>query len=139
MKEYSNKEIKVLWNPEKCIHAGECVKGLPQVFSRDSTPWIDIQRASSEDIMKVVDRCPSGALTYEKMQSEGGNRANESSAKIKVTKNGPLLVEGRCTLRDNKGKELAGQGPFALGRCGSSEKTPLCDGTHIKIGSDGTK
>ena len=98
-----------------------------------------MQGASSEDIMKVVDRCPSGALAYEKMQSEDGNRANESSAKIKVTKNGPLLVEGRCFLIDNKGKELAGHGPFALCRCGGSGKKPLCDGTHIKIGFDDAK
>jgi uncharacterized Fe-S cluster protein YjdI len=139
MKEYSNKEIKVLWNPEKCIHARECVKGLPQVFCRDSTPWINMQGASSKEIIEVVDRCPSGALTYEKVQEEDGKRANEPSAKVKATKNGPLLVEGRCSLVDNDGKELAGQGPFALCRCGGSGKKPFCDGTHIKIGFDDTQ
>ena len=139
MKEYSNKEIKVLWDPEKCIHARECVKGLPEVFCRDSTPWINMQGASSEEIMKTVDRCPSGALTYEKVGSENGKSANSPCAKIKVMKNGPLLVEGGCSLIDNEGKELAGQGSYALCRCGGSGKKPLCDGTHTKIGFDDTK
>ena len=64
MKEYTNGELTVQWNPEKCIHARECVKGLPEVFSHDSKPWINMQGASSEEIKSVIDRCPSGALTY---------------------------------------------------------------------------
>jgi uncharacterized Fe-S cluster protein YjdI len=139
MKEYSNKEIIIFWNPEKCMHAGECVRGLPQVFCRDNTPWINIQGASSEDIMKVIDRCPSGALTYKKVRSEDDARANGPCAKILVMKNGPLLVEGGFSLTDKEGKELGGKGPYALCRCGGSGKKPFCDGTHIKIGFDDTK
>ena len=139
MKEYSNKEIKVLWDPEKCMHAKECVKGLPQVFSRDRKPWIIMQGASSEEIMKIVDRCPSGALTYKKVQPEDAKSANSSAAKIKVIRNGPLLVEGGCSLMNSDGKELTDQGPYALCRCGSSGKKPFCDGTHSKIGFDDTK
>lgn len=139
MKEYSNKDIKVVWNPEKCIHARECVKGLPQVFSRDRTPWINMQGASSEEIMSVVDRCPSGALTYKKAQSTAEENANSSGARIKVVKNGPLLVEGGCSIKNNEGTLLAEQGPYALCRCGGSGKKPFCDGTHIKMGFDDTK
>jgi uncharacterized Fe-S cluster protein YjdI len=139
MKEYSNNEIKVIWNPEKCIHARECVKGLPQVFNRDSTPWINMQGASSEEIMSVVDRCPSGALTYKKINSEAEESENLPGARITVKKNGPLLVEGGCSLRDSEGTVLALQGPYALCRCGGSGKKPFCDGTHIKIGFEDTK
>jgi len=60
-------------------------------------------------------------------------------ANIKVKKNGPLLVEGGCSLRDNEGTVLADQGTYALCRCGGSGKKPFCDGTHIKIGFDDTK
>jgi len=139
MKEYSNNDIRVIWNPEKCIHAGECVKGLPQVFRRGETPWINMQGARSEEIMSVVDRCPSGALTYKKVQPGVEESANSSGAKIKVMKNGPLLIEGGCSLRDNEGRVLAEQGPYALCRCGGSRKKPFCDGTHIKIRFDDTK
>ena len=107
------------------------MKGLPQVFNRESRPWVNIKGASSEEIMSVIDRCPSGALTY-KMNRKPDD-AEKPSAQIKVMKNGPLLVEGNCALID-RGKEAMSKGPFALCRCGSSKNKPLCDGSHIKIG-----
>ena len=137
MKEYTNGELTGQWNPEKCIHARECVKGLPKVFSHESKPWINMGGASSEEIMTVVDRCPSGALTYKKAGLEPD--AENPSAEIKVVKNGPLLVGGVCLLTDPEGKEAARQGPYALCRCGASKKKPFCDGMHIKIGFDDTK
>lgn len=143
MKEYSNGDITVVWNPEKCIHARECVMGLPQVFRRGETPWIDMKGASSDEIKAVVDRCPSGALTCKKVQSEMQSAAEERESKpapgIIVKKNGPLLVEGGCSLKDSEGRVLAEGGPYALCRCGGSGKKPFCDGTHIKIGFDDTK
>ncbi|MDD4653043.1 MAG: (4Fe-4S)-binding protein [Methanothrix sp.] len=139
MKEYSNGDITVVWNPEKCIHARECVRGLPQVFRRGETPWIDMKGASSEEIKSVVDRCPSGALTCRKAQPSAEESESGPAPGITVKKNGPLLVEGDCSLRDSEGKVLAEGGPYALCRCGSSGKKPFCDGTHIKIGFDDTK
>jgi uncharacterized Fe-S cluster protein YjdI/CDGSH-type Zn-finger protein len=129
MKEYSNQEMVVCWQPEKCIHARECVKGLPQVFDHSQKPWIDMKGASSEDIMKVIDRCPSGALSYRK-----AGQCEACSVKIKVMKNGPLLVDGDTILMNREGKEESVKGPLALCRCGSSENKPFCDGTHSKIG-----
>jgi uncharacterized Fe-S cluster protein YjdI len=132
MKEYSNEEIVVCWNPDRCIHAGECMKGLPQVFNLESRPWVNIKGADSEEIMKVIDRCPSGALTY-KMNRKPDD-AEKPSAQIKVMKNGPLLVEGNCALINREGEEAMSKGPFALCRCCGSKNKPLCDGSHIKIG-----
>ena len=131
MKEYTNGEITVYWEPEKCIHSRRCVSGLPQVFDRNKKPWIHMKGASSEEIMKVIDRCPSGALSYKKTEA-----IQEPTAEIKVTKNGPLLVKGNCVLIDRDGKEIASCGPFALCRCGGSKKKPFCDGTHSQIGFD---
>lgn len=62
-REYSNGEITVLWDPEKCKHSGICVYGLPSVFDVKARPWINIAGAPSEEIAKQVRRCPSGALT----------------------------------------------------------------------------
>lgn len=131
MKEYTNGEITVYWDPDKCIHSRKCINGLPQVFDRNKKPWINMKGASSEEIMKVIDRCPSGALSYKK-SGEG----QKPSAEILVMKNGPLLVKGSCMLIDRDDKEIAGCGPFALCRCGGSKKKPFCDGTHAKIGFD---
>lgn len=62
-KEYSNGEITVVWEPEKCIHCGNCAEGLPEVFKPREKPWIQMGAVSSEDIKAQVAKCPSGALS----------------------------------------------------------------------------
>lgn len=72
---------------------------------------------------------------------------------IKVTRNGPYEVTGDIPLTP-KHKVLSDQGepltwatepplshdtPFWLCRCGHSSHKPFCDGTHEKIGFDGTE
>lgn len=87
--------------------------------------------------MRVVGRCPSGALAYKKVKA--ADAVERPSARIRVLKNGPLLVEGSCKLLDEEGKEAAKAAPFALCRCGGSGNKPFCDGTHIRIGFDDAK
>ncbi|WP_316369586.1 (4Fe-4S)-binding protein [Candidatus Thiodiazotropha sp. CDECU1] len=56
---------KISWDEKSCQHAGNCVKGLPNVFKIDDGRFvIDGNAASAEEIKKVVDSCPSGALKY---------------------------------------------------------------------------
>jgi len=129
MKEYTNGEIIVYWKPEKCVHSQNCVRGLPQVFDRSARPWINLENADTEDIIRVVESCPTGALTYRR---EG--EFQEPAACINVKAKGPLLVTGNCRLLDSEGNELESCGPFTLCRCGGSKRKPFCDGTHVKIG-----
>lgn len=63
-KEYTNGEITVIWKPEACAHSGNCVRGLSEVFKPGERPWIRIGKASSEEIKRTIDTCPSGALSY---------------------------------------------------------------------------
>ena len=65
MQEYKNPEVIVRFDPHVCIHAGECVRGLPAVFDVSKQPWIDVDGATPEAIAEVVECCPSGALSYE--------------------------------------------------------------------------
>lgn len=62
--EYSNGEITVIWQPQKCIHSGICVKTLPTVYKPGERPWITIGNAATEQLMAQIDKCPSGALSY---------------------------------------------------------------------------
>jgi predicted GNAT family acetyltransferase/uncharacterized Fe-S cluster protein YjdI len=62
-KEYSTGEITILWQPEKCIHAGICVKTLPNVYNPKEKPWIKPKNASPEELINQVAKCPSGALS----------------------------------------------------------------------------
>lgn len=63
-KEYDNGEVVITWQPEKCTHSGNCVRGLPKVFNPRKKPWIEIGNAGSEELVEQIKRCPSGALGY---------------------------------------------------------------------------
>ncbi|MBX7135352.1 MAG: (4Fe-4S)-binding protein [Fimbriimonadaceae bacterium] len=63
IKEYSNGEITVVWNPSLCTHSARCAAGLPLVFNPKRRPWIDLSQADSDLIAAQVRRCPSGALS----------------------------------------------------------------------------
>jgi CDGSH-type Zn-finger protein len=46
-------------------------------------------------------------------------------------RDGPLLIRGPFTLRDQDGNDLdVGREVVALCRCGKSRMKPYCDGTH---------
>lgn len=64
IKEYSNEEITIVWQPEKCIHSGVCVRKLPQVYQPGERPWIKPENATTEALKSQIDACPSGALSY---------------------------------------------------------------------------
>lgn len=64
IKEYSNGDITIIWQPKMCSHSAVCVKGLPGVFKPKESPWIKIDASSSSDIIEQVKKCPSGALSF---------------------------------------------------------------------------
>jgi uncharacterized Fe-S cluster protein YjdI len=65
MQEYRNDKIVVRYDPKICIHAGDCVRGLPNVFDVGKKPWINVDGASPDSIAEQVKKCPSGALSYD--------------------------------------------------------------------------
>ena len=65
VKEYSKGELTVVWKPETCSHSTKCWKGLIQVFNPKNRPWIDMDGADTDTIKAQIDRCPSGALSYQ--------------------------------------------------------------------------
>ena len=57
---------KVTYDADTCVHAGECVKGAPNVFKVvDGQFVIDTSADSEENIRTTVGNCPSGALKIE--------------------------------------------------------------------------
>lgn len=64
IKEYSNGEITVIWQPDLCKHVGICWRTLPQVYRPRERPWVRIGNATSDELRAQVKRCPTGALTY---------------------------------------------------------------------------
>jgi CDGSH-type Zn-finger protein len=86
-------------------------------------------------------------------QKENVEKPSKNAAKIKVSKNGPYTVSGKIPLQkqviiaDSEGTatewqpstKYPPQEKYALCRCGHSKTKPFCDGTHIKVGFDGTE
>ncbi|MGW7757488.1 (4Fe-4S)-binding protein [Streptomyces violaceusniger] len=64
-KTYQAQSISVTFEARRCLHAAECVQGLPEVFDIAKRPWIQPDNATAERLAEVVRRCPSGALQYE--------------------------------------------------------------------------
>ena len=62
---YENDEIAVFWNPNKCQHLGNCVRGISGVFAPMRRPWIDLSQAPAKEIANIIDKCFSKALQYE--------------------------------------------------------------------------
>jgi CDGSH-type Zn-finger protein len=75
------------------------------------------------------------------------------SAKIVISRNGPYVIYGDIPVSNQTivpceeggsesyqdGAQLAAGATYALCRCGQTCNAPFCDGTHAKIGFDGTE
>jgi uncharacterized Fe-S cluster protein YjdI len=59
---FTNGEITVTYDPDKCIHSEVCAKGLSHVFRTTVIPWIHLEGAQDSAIIEQVKKCPSGAL-----------------------------------------------------------------------------
>jgi CDGSH-type Zn-finger protein len=88
-------------------------------------------------VMAMVERCPSGALTY-RIEANGPdiepNLPSEVAATKEVTSdgpiNGPLWVMGGIPVERSDGKPFETRNRVTLCSCGHSGNKPLCDGTH---------
>ncbi|GAB1858401.1 (4Fe-4S)-binding protein [Flavobacteriaceae bacterium MHTCC 0001] len=65
-KEFSNSEITVTYDPCVCKLSRTCSKELSHVFSDTVIPWINLDDAKTEDIIRQIRKCPSGALQFYK-------------------------------------------------------------------------
>lgn len=142
VKQYSNKEVTVIWKPKLCIHAAVCVKTLPEVYKPDEKPWILPENASGEALIAQIKKCPSGALTYKVKDSsieEGANAKenNTMETKVEVLENGPLMVHGSLQVTDSSGNTETKKRATAFCRCGASQNKPYCDGGHNGINFKG--
>ncbi len=63
-KEYTNGEVTIVWKNGLCIHSGNCVRGLREVFNPKASPWINAEGSTTEKIIAQIKQCPSGALSF---------------------------------------------------------------------------
>ncbi len=129
---YTNDKIKITYDLNRCIHAGECVRGLRAVFDPDRKPWIEPDNANPEQIADVIEKCPTGALHYEMLNSD---RSEKPSARNRIIlkEDGPIYFFGDIEVQDYEGNTLLEDTRFAFCRCGASSNKPACDNSHKEI------
>lgn len=129
-KRYTGERVHVTFDGPRCIHAAECVRGLPAVFDRNRRPWILPDGAPAEELIAVIERCPSGALHYERV--EGGSAEEpDTRNSIEVRADGPYYVRGRLRVVTADGTLMIDDTRLALCRCGQSQHKPFCDNAHL--------
>ena len=129
---YVGKSITIFDNRALCAHSGICTDGLKEVFREEGQPWIDADAAAVEKIVAIIERCPSGALSY---AIDGQEAAPpERVPSVTVTKDGPYAVAGGVELAGVAFGDGASIEHYTLCRCGASANKPFCDGSHWNIG-----
>ena len=119
MKRYEGERIEVTYDAARCLHAAECVRGLPAVFDTAKRPWIAPDGGDAEELAAVIRRCPTGALHY--TLRDGEPEHPSVPARIRLPEGGPLLLEGDLELEGRRETRAA------ICRCGQSENQPYCD------------
>jgi hypothetical protein len=105
-------------------------------FNLKKKPWIKIDAAPTEALVKQVKACSSGALSYYMNDKE--NKTSETlETKVEVLEDGPLLVYGILTVTHKDGSEDKKNKTTAFCRCGASQNKPYCDGAHVNQGFKG--
>jgi uncharacterized Fe-S cluster protein YjdI len=135
-KEYTNGEVTIVWEAEKCIHSANCVKGLPGVFDSNKRPWINAEGATTQEMVDQIKKCPSGALSYFMNEAEN-QEAQHLETVVEVLENGPLIIYGTLQVTHPDGKQETKNKTTAFCRCGHSNNKPYCDGAHRKVDFQG--
>jgi CDGSH-type Zn-finger protein len=120
-----------------CMDAGFC--GLRNVNLVQFAAASSNTQARSLAIA-MVERCPSGALTYSIEEGEPDiepDLPRQIADTTEITADGPIIgplwVTGGIPIQRSDGKPLETRNRVTLCNCGHSDNKPLCDGSHRHI------
>jgi CDGSH-type Zn-finger protein len=130
VRDFVGADITVHYNLLQCASAEHCSEKLAAVFRKGEKPWIQPDRSTPQEVVEIIEKCPSGALRYT-FQGETGPATREQP-QIRVARNGPYEVEG-IKLHVDDWAEAAAHDRYTLCRCGASKNKPFCDGSHWRI------
>ena len=125
---YAGDAVDVSFDPVRCRHAAECVRGLPAVFDTARRPWILPDGADPDEVVRVVARCPTGALrTHPKTTATPSEHA-VTPTEVTALPGGPLLLRGDLHVTGPGGVDEH-ETRAALCSCASTANAPYCDGS----------
>jgi CDGSH-type Zn-finger protein/uncharacterized Fe-S cluster protein YjdI len=130
---YPGDSLDVLYDRKRCMHAAECGKASAEVFNAKRSPWIEPNEAEKAELVRIVQRCPTGALRA--VDSDGSLVADPVPPinEVTVCPDGPIYVRGRFVVDYGDDGLTAEETRVALCRCGASRNKPYCDAAHSKV------
>lgn len=141
-----SKNIVIRMDMNLCTSSGFCANRVTSIGEMAIHTDDTQVRAAA---MAMVERCPSGALTYSLQVGEPEIEADLPQQIAVITEitsdgaiEGPLWVTGRIPILRSDGQPFEVRNRVTLCNCGHSQLKPLCDGSHreypTKIGEGHT-
>lgn len=121
---YDGDGITVNYDAHRCLHAAECVHGLPSVFDVARRPWATPGHAPADEVADVVRRCPSGALRYHRTDGMP-DEVPDTPTHVSSHPDGGLHVRGDLEIDTPDGSVRATRA--MLCGCGRTGQAPFCD------------
>ncbi len=119
------KDLTLIYEGTKCIHARYCVTGAPEVFLANvKGPWISPDAIEVDRLVEIAHVCPSGAIRYHRKDGKHDELPPAVNL-VAVREAGPYAVRGDIRLNGEPAGFRA-----TLCRCGASKNKPFCDGSH---------
>ncbi|OQW57961.1 MAG: iron-binding protein [Proteobacteria bacterium HN_bin10] len=124
-------KVTIRFDASRCVHSRNCVLSRPDVFVPNvEGEWIHPDAASPDEVIRIGQNCPSGAIEVFRNEGGVGSNAPPLVNTVRVRENGPLAFEAELSIAGVKQ-----DAPRAtLCRCGQSKNKPFCDGAHAAAG-----
>ncbi len=121
---WEGKTIRTFFNPNTCMHALYC-KPLTELRKRE----LEGDSEAAVEIARVVQSCPSGALSFE--STDVPVPAPSQGPDVEIMEGGEVRIQCQFEINAELG-ERQDNGRATLCRCGLSKNKPWCDGGHKK-------
>lgn len=122
---WQGQSIKTTFNPNICMHAGNC-KPLKDLREKESSGG---DAATVQEIVKVVNSCPSGAITFE---TSIENSSEDVPGEVEIISGGEVRIKSDFETLNFKINDGQPKNRATLCRCGLSRNKPYCDASHFR-------
>jgi len=122
------RDLTLVFDGNRCIHARFCVTGAPKTFLANvKGPWLHPDATPTDLLVEIAHACPSGAVAYRRKDSKPDESAPPVNL-IRIRENGPYAVHAALEIAGEAARTRA-----TLCRCGASKQKPYCDGSHHDV------
>ncbi len=130
---FEGKEADVSWDGRLCMHMEECWRDQSELFKLGRRPFGQPDLVSTDHMLEVARRCPSGAIVYSPHGNSPVETAEEENT-VRVAPDGPLYITGDLDVEGAEDDMPSVRFRAALCRCGLSKNKPFCDASHVEAG-----